>query len=164
MEEQIYQNEPAPEVKEVKELKITPEAKLHLATTIKWAKFIGIFYAVMVGFLLLFGILMTGAASKLSSLLDSGVGAFPASMMGIMYIVMAIIVGGVYAFPLICLFNFVSKIKKALAEDDTPSLTEALNYQKMMYTYMGVLALIGLCSYALMFIIGGIALAVASAL
>ena len=85
---------------------------------------------------------------------DMGFG-FPPFVFGLIYL----IIGAVYFFPILYLYRFSSLIRKALQNKDTQILDIAFRNLKAHYKYIGILMIIALGIYVLMFagmMIGGL--------
>ena len=77
--------------------------------------------------------------------------------MTILYLVFAVI----YLAPVLYLYNFSRRLKRALSAKNNNTLADALKMLKSHYKFIGVFMIIMLSLYALLFIVGmlGIALA-----
>ena len=138
------------------ELQLTVAAQGFLRETAKWARFLSIIGFIAMFFLLLAGLFFMAAGSAMGSE-TAGMGAmaaFPGSILGIIYIVMAIL----YFFPFYYLYKFASKTKSAFAGNDTVQLTEGFENLKSHYKFMGILTIVMIVLY-IVAIIGGIAAA-----
>ncbi len=137
-------------------MQLNSTAKAHIAETAKWANFLAIVGFV---FLALFVIVAIFAGTLMSTLLASRspMGAAPSFMLTITYLFIAVI----YFFPLMYLYKFAQKAKSALRADDTHDLQIAFQNLKSVYKFMGILMIITLALYAIVFIIaivgGGLA-------
>jgi hypothetical protein len=76
---------------------------------------------------------------------DSGVSAIGGGFIGVFIIIMSLIM----FFPALYLWNFSSKIRKALNNNDQPLLTEALKNLKSFFKFYGILLIVVLSFYAL---------------
>lgn len=139
-------------------LVVTKEAKSYLNETAKWGKFLAIVGFVMTGLLVILGIFMGTILGTLTSAMPQGspspFGGIPGAFISGIYIAIALI----YIFPCYYLYNFSTKTKLALQNDDAEILTEALLNHKSMFKFMGIMMAIVLGIYALIFvfaIIGG---------
>lgn len=137
-------------------LHLDENAKSHLKETAKWTKLLSIVGFVTVGFLILFGLVMMFSIGSLGDKYSqiSGMGSMGA-VMGIVYILMA----GLYLYPILKLYHFSDFAKKALASHDSHMLTQALEAQKSMYKFMGILTVIVLAIYAIIIVFTLIGLA-----
>lgn len=127
-------------------LHITPQSREFLRETAKWAKFIAIMGFIFIGLMV-----MGGVGVAISGAAFAGVGS-PGFGIGIslMYIVFA----GIYFFPVLYLFQFATKTKQALLTNSTPLLTESLEFLKSHYKFMGIMMIVILSLYAMIFIVG----------
>lgn len=136
------------------ELQIDQPVTNYLSETAKWGKFIGIMGFIGCGIMLLAGVFASTWMSSLRSV--EGIGGSATFMMAL-YIGLALL----YFFPCLYLFNFASKMQKALRSNDQIQLTESFKNLKSCYKFMGILIIIILALYALIFI-GGIIFATMS--
>lgn len=136
------------------ELQIDHNGSAFLKETAKWAKFLAIVGFVFCGLILLAAIF---AGSMMASTLGR-LGTFGASG-GVMISVIYILLGLVYFFPCLYLYNFASKMQTALRNNDQEQLNVSLRNLKSCYRFCGILLIIILGLYALIFIFGMIAVA-----
>jgi len=133
-------------------LSIDEEAKAHLLETAKWTKFIAIIGFVFLGLLMLLGLFMGFGLSSLTAIYggDSGLGgSFGVGMMAI-YFVIALL----YFFPIYYLYKYSMLIKPAIHSGNQEQFNLALSYQRRMFKFIGIMFLIVLGLYALMFVVG----------
>jgi len=143
-----------------RELKVNEISKTYLLETAKWAKFIAIVGFIGVGFLVLAAIIF-GAVSSLDFSSIPGMEAFGmlgGTFVAIIYLVMAL----VYYFPVKYLYDFATKVKVALEILDPVKLEEALEKLKSHYKYIGILIIVVLALYALIFVVAILAAIFAS--
>ena len=129
---------------------ITEASRGYLRETAKWAKFLAIVGFVIMGFLVLFG-LFFGAimGSTMSGLEDAGLGAgIGAGAFGAIYVVMALL----YFFPTLYLYRFATRTKQALLDSDSEGLAWGLEQLKSTFKFMGIMMIVILALYALMFL------------
>ena len=120
------------------EVKLTSESIDYLKETVKWSYFISIIGFIGVGFMVVGGLTMSTVLASLGSLTGELYGAVPAGFLGALYLILALI----YFFPVYYLFNFSRKMKLALKENDTTTLTESFKNLKSHYKFVGILTLI----------------------
>ena len=130
-------------------------SRVHLSEAAKWAKFLSIVGFVMCGLVVIIGIFagsifatMSGVYSdefRSSSGISSGIGA----MMAFFYIGFAIL----YFFPCLFLFRFANRMKSALSTNDQLTLNSSFQNLKVMFRYVGILTIIVLSLYALLFFV-----------
>jgi len=154
---------------EDKKIEIGSEGLGYLDTTRKWAMFFAILGFVVLGLMLSGGILagtvMKGIFSGLSGMegmdnmegLDTAgtIGGFAGSMMMIFILIFAVI----YFFPVLFLFRFSRYTARAIANLDPAALTLGLKNLKLYWVYIGILIIILLVVYFLIFLIAGASMA-----
>jgi hypothetical protein len=67
---------------------------------------------------------------------------------GIIYVAL----GALYFFPALYLFKYSTKLKRALATKNAEELAAAFENEKSMFKFMGILMVILLGTYALIFV------------
>lgn len=131
--------------------------------TAKWARFLAIVGFVMIALMVLFGIfagslfgMMGAMGGEMSGMAMNGaMGAF-----GAMYTVMFLLIAALYFFPTLYLYRFATRTLKALnGPFDGPVFSGGVDALRKLFTFMGVLTLIMLSLYLLMFLIGTAAMA-----
>ena len=141
------------------ELQLTNESKDFLREAGKWANFLGILGFVGLGFMVIAAFAVMAMGNVFSSAMgDNPMGGLGGSFLGGIYLLMALL----YFFPVLYLYRFGSRVKKAFANNDSAMLTSSLENLKSHYKFVGILAIIMLSFYALVFIIaivGGLAAA-----
>lgn len=126
-----------------------------LFDTARWARFIAIIGFIFIGFMAIIGILIGPILSTLNEDMTN-VSAFPLISNGILSVIY-IIVAAIYFFPVYYLFLFSNKVMKAYKAEDEESLNSSFQYLKKHFKFIGILLIIALAIYTLMFI-GGIAM------
>lgn len=128
------------------ELQFTSMAKDYLRETSKWAKFLAIIGFIGIGFLVLIAFAMFAMGGSMGDMAAmSGLGAG----VGIVYLLLAVL----YFFPVMYLYKFATKAKNALNSNNSQELTDAFENMKSHYKFMGILAIIMLSIYALIFVV-----------
>jgi len=143
-----------------KQLVFTEEIKDYIMETVKWSKFLSILGFIFVGIISIIGILML--LSFGGTLFSNAVGlnnipGFPAGMfsvVGFVYFGIALL----YFFPVYYLFSFAAKTKNAILCNDNQLLAEGFAKLKSHYKFVGILTLIIVGFYAVIFVIGAIGL------
>ncbi len=137
-------------------LQVDEQAKRYLAETAKWAKllaivgFVGI--AIVVILAIFIGFFM-GDLSEFSPEL-AGMGGMMGYGISLLYIILA----AIYFYPIWKLYQFATLTKQALDTESTELLSNALEAQKSMFKFMGILMIVLLGFYGLIFAIFGSAL------
>ena len=132
---------------------ITPVIKSALLETAKWTKFLAILGFIAVGILVLIGIFygtiisFIGSTSTFSQASSLGSFAF-GGFFTIIYILIALL----YFFPAKYLYNFSVKLKNAIHSSNQSMLSDAFFNLKSHYKYIGILMIILLAFYAVIFI------------
>lgn len=124
---------------------INDEIKSYLLESSKWSKFIAIVSYVGMGILILIGVLMMFGVSFLSSLSKDA----PMFLAGFIYILLAI----VYYFPTTYLYRFARLIKRGVLSDDESTITESFFNMNRMFKFIGIMMIVVLSIYALIFVI-----------
>lgn len=135
-------------------LHVDNNAKAYLAETAKWAKFLSIIGFIGMGLMVIMGFFMGSIiANKAYMLGMSGGEGLLMSSFSFIYIVIA----AIYIYPLWKLYQFADLSKRALVTNDSSLLTSALEAQKSMFKFMGILTIVMLAIYAI-----GILIAISS--
>lgn len=154
MENNYYENE-APRV-----LQVNDVVKDYLLETAKWAKLLAIVGFVGLGMMVLMVLFLGTIIGSLAAMSPeaaeiSGMGG---GFLAIFYIGMALL----YFIPIKYLYDFSSKVKKAIQITDQNLFNEAMMKLKSHYKFIGILMLIMIILYVGMFVmmlIAGIAAA-----
>ena len=133
------------------ELVLNYEAQSYLREAGKWANFLSIMGFIFCGLILVLAIFAGTVFSVLSNVMPNA-GALPAGIGGIISVVY-IVLDVVYFFFPYYLYQFADKIKKGIVYSDTAHLTAAMGKLKSFLKYWGILTIVLLAFYALIFII-----------
>lgn len=142
--------------KNIFNLQVDEVSKSYLLETAKWGKFLAVLSLIVMGLVLLLFVFAGAAMTSMSSAYgnNSGMAALGATGM----IMMMLIAFAIYFYPIYALIKFANLIKPAIHTGNQQQFNEALGYLKGMFKYIGILTIIVLCLYALVFIfaiIGG---------
>lgn len=122
----------------------------------KWAKFLSIIGFIGIGLMFLAAIVMMVAGAALSNFSSeysrSPIGA---GMVGFIYIIMAVL----YFFPVLYLFKSAVSLKKGIINNDEIILTDGFQNLKSHYKFIGIMMIVVLSLYALLFLFAMLALA-----
>lgn len=121
------------------ELQVTPVAQDFLRTAAGWAMFLAIMGFIMLGFSLLgcLAMFVTGAAGS-----SAGI-PFPATTFGVVGLAFTVL----GAFPVVHLFRFSTRVKRAISEVNTQLLTDSFNSLKQHYLFVGIYLILGIIAY-----------------
>ena len=119
-----------------------------LQETGKWAKFMSIMGFIGLGFMVIAALFLMMAGSALSQ----NMAGMPVStsMFGLVYLIIA----GLYFVPIYYLYNFSVKIQQAIANKNSQVLEKSFEFLKSHYKFIGILMIVMLGLYVLMFIFG----------
>lgn len=121
------------------ELQVTPVAQDFLRTAANWAIFLAILGFILLGFSLLgcLAMFVTGSA------MGNAAVPFPATTFGVVGLAFTVL----GAFPVVHLFRFATRVKKAIAEVNTQTLTDSFNSLKQHYLFVGIYVILGIVAY-----------------
>lgn len=131
-------------------LYLKEESQSFLKETAKWGYFLSILGFVFMGLMVVFALFVGTIFSKINSF---GGGINP--MMGrssTVFSVIYILIALLYFFPVYYLYQFSSKARKAFKYNDNEQLNASFEYLKSHYKFMGIIALIFVSFYAIIFI------------
>ncbi|MDP4151575.1 MAG: DUF5362 family protein [Bacteroidota bacterium] len=136
------------------ELQVDHQSSSYLADTARWAKFIAIVGFVLCGLILLVAIFAGSMLASFSRFGGGGVDGVAAAGLGGFVTVVYILIGLLYFFPCLYLFNFATKMQVALRNNDQEQLGQSFRNLKACYRFIGVLLIIYLGFIALALIFG----------
>ena len=132
-------------------LNFDPIAKSHLMDTAKWARFLAISGMIIMALFIILaiaGIGMTGSSAYESSPEFSMMGQFR-----VFFIFFSIVMGIITFFPLLFLLRFSNNMRTAINANDQEAMNEAFLNMKRYFRFLGILFIICLAFYALVFVI-----------
>ena len=132
-------------------LQVDETSKSHLLEAARWVKFLTIVSLIGMGLMLLIFI-FAGAAVSSAYGNNSGMGALGAAGM----IIMFIFIFAIYFYPIYAMLKFAYQVKAGLLTANQEQFNSGLGYLKGAFKYMGILMIIVLGLYALMFIFGAL--------
>ena len=133
-------------------LNIDPEIKAHLSDTAKWARFLSIVGMILLALFAVGNILGMGFSSAFSPV-DTEYGTGMATQLRVVMVILSIVLIAIVFFPLLFLYRFAVYMKKALIANDQEALSEAFLNVKRYFRYLGILVIVMLAFYALVFVI-----------
>jgi hypothetical protein len=128
-------------VDETQKLELNQESTAHFIEIRKWTNFLAILGYVVMGLIIIASIVMASTVSLIGSTPLGGVSAIP-----------MILIAVVYFFPIYYLYKFSVISKRAIADNDSGSLSEAFKYMKFHYRFMGIMAIVVMGLYAVIII------------
>ncbi len=123
-------------------IELTTDSINSLDTIWRWASFFSILGFIGIAFIIIVGIVMGVVFSTIDSSLGAGVG----SLIMIIYIIL----GVVYFYPILLLFRFSRWTKKAIQNNSSLDFSLALKNLKGHFQYVGIMTIV---VFALYFII-----------
>jgi hypothetical protein len=126
-------------------------SKAYLLETTRWTKFLSILGFIFIGFMILFLLIMMVAGSALSAY-SPGMETF--GVLGA--VIVMILLVAFYFYPIYALWKFSTNMKSGINTNNQEQITEGFRYQKNMYRFLGIVAIIILALYLLIFIFGGL--------
>jgi hypothetical protein len=129
-----------------------------LAGTKPWVRLISVMCFIGVGFMLLAGlVMMVGGASMFNGIAkgNSGLTAGMITAMAVAYTIFGIL----YLYPAVKLWKYANRIGDLVRSGQSADLESALNEQRAFWKFFGVIILLFLALYGLIFliaIIGGV--------
>lgn len=136
-------------------LELDEASKDYLRTTVKWTTFLAIVGFIFLGLSLLFAIGLFTAGNRMPGMFEGNaqMEAFTTVGwigMGIIYLVIILL----NFYPVYALFKFSSCIRRGIAQNDSVMIREGFRQQRNMFIYLGILTLITLGFYLIMFLFG----------
>jgi beta-lactamase regulating signal transducer with metallopeptidase domain len=129
---------------------INEENKIHMITTSKWGKFLGILGYLAVGLMILLSVFMILGGFFAGELLGRVMPfPFPLWIIGVVYLIIAIL----YFLPVHKMYKMCSGLRTAADSNDQASLNSAFSNMAQCYKYTGIMAITLIVIYIL-FIIG----------
>ena len=129
------------------DLLINSISQENLNSAAKWGKFLSIVGFVFIGLMLIGGLVLQ---TMMPSFGSYGYGNPVIKYLGTVYIIFAIIL----FFPCLYLLKFSNKMQEALRSSNQESLDNAFVNLKAMFKFYGVVTIVVLCFYALIFLFG----------
>lgn len=128
------------------DLQLDQQAGSYLGEAARWARFLSILGFIFCGLLILAGVFMGSfVAGAFSNMNIGGPSLFSGPLVSAIYIAVALF----YFFPCFYLFNFGSKMRTALRNNDQEMLAGSFKNLKSCFKFFGILAIIALGLYAL---------------
>lgn len=145
------------------ELHLNESAKRFLKEAAKWAYFLSILGYVGIGFIVVAAIFAGAIFTTIGHTMPGEIVGKFGSTFGIIVTVVYLLIAALYFFPIYYLNKFASNLKAALRNNNSEILTNSFEYLKSHYKFIGILALVALCFYALL-ILGMVIFAITTGL
>ena len=134
---------------EDKKIEMGPEILDQLNSTRKWTMFLSVLGFIFLGLLIVAG-LATSLFLTTFKTTEANLGV-PESMM----ILIFIIVGAIYFFPVFFLFRFSRNTRDAIQNLDQQKLKKGLRNLRLYFTYIGIMVIVVLTIYAVALLFAG---------
>ncbi len=128
---------------EAQPMELEAQAVVYLNETRKWSIFLAILGFISIGLMILIGLFYGFMISALP--MPAGVGVIT----GVVMIVMS----ALYFFPTLYLYKFSVLSKKAILENNKEHLTVAFRYLKSCFKFIGIVSIVVLSLYVLIFLV-----------
>jgi len=132
-------------------MELDPMVKSTFLEMARWTKFLSILGFIALGLMLVGGFFVGIALSKMAS----GNALAGVGTTGI--IMIYIVIAAINFYPVYALMKYSTCMKSALNTNNKLKFNEAVHYLKNFFKYFGILAVIVLCLYGLIFIFAMIA-------
>jgi hypothetical protein len=129
------------------ELHVDPQSNAYLGETARWAKFLAIVGFVMCGLIVLLGIFFGTLFSSFGDSMGMGMGG-----VGIGAAFMYILIALLWFFPCLFLYRFAVRTQVALRNNEQQNLTAGLANLKSYFKFVGILTIIFVSIYLLIFL------------
>jgi len=128
-------------------MELGQQAKNYILEASKWATFLSIIGFIGIGLMI---ILSFTIGTVLANLPVETMGGISPQFFSFFYLIIA----GVYFIPVFYLFQFGSKTKQAIINNDTDVLTFGLKKLRSHYKFLGIISIIGISFYIILMIFG----------
>jgi uncharacterized membrane protein YjgN (DUF898 family) len=131
------------------ELQLDQTSTAYLGEAAKWAKFLAILGFIFCAFLVIAALFAGTMMSAMMSAAGGGMG----SMFGSGFITILYLMGAaLYFFPCLFLFRFASQMQDAIRNHEQAKLQGSLKNLKSLFRFLGILTIIIIAFYILIFI------------
>jgi hypothetical protein len=129
---------------------LSQEAQGFLKETAKWAYFMSILGFIGIGFMVVLALFIGTIFSAIGGMSRNvhSMGILETGLMSGIYLSIAVL----YFFPVYYLYQFSSKLKKAFKANDTDLVNSSFEYLKSHYKFIGILTLVFVVIYGLIFL------------
>lgn len=130
------------------EITLNKVAISYLRSASSWVKFLSILGFVGIGILVILSLFIGTIFTKLQSTAELPIQPVPTLILSAIYLVLAL----VYFFPIFYLYKFAVKSKKSIETNSSEGIAKAMKYLYKHFQFVGVVALIIISLYAIVFI------------
>lgn len=139
------------------DLQVSSNVKSYLSESAKWGKFLSVLGFILCGILVMVAFILPSVLSKIPPY-NSVPAGFSSSMQAGLTIIY--LLGGVILFfPCYYLFKFSTNMQSAIKSENQENFDESLMNLKSIFKFYGILTIVILSFYALVFIIAMLGLA-----
>lgn len=128
----------------------------YLKETASWAKLLAIVGMIGCVFLVIGGIMASVAVTAVSSEMSREIGGGATAAMGAFMLIFYVLIAVIYFFPCLYLLRFSNHIKNAITANDQMGLNEGLRNLKATFRFLGIVTIIFISLFLLMFLLGGL--------
>lgn len=128
-------------------ISISSESASYLKEVAKWSSFLSIVGFCIIGIMVIFALFAGTVFSSFDQYSQT-----PLPVSGFLFSLLYLLMSLLYFFPVLYLFNFSRNLKTALAQTDPSALEEAFRNLKAHYKYVGILTIIVLTLYLVLFL------------
>ena len=143
----VFENKQEPTIFQ---LGIDEVSKAYLSETSRWGKFLAILAFIAIGLLIIAGIFM---GALITTMGQSQLASTSGPVLTIVYLVMGIL----YIYPAWSLYKYSKLMKTSLNTSDQEQFNNALRHLKNIFKFLGILSIITLVLYGIVFLFGLIA-------
>lgn len=137
-------------------LTITEGIRSKMLSSMKWLQFLTILSCIGVAILLFIALVMFALGNIVE---EPGLSGLSGGLLGSIYLIIA----AIYIYPIKKHFDLISNTRKAMIEDSQVGLEESANNLHAILKFCGILAIIAICLYFLIFV-GAIIVGISAAL
>ena len=117
------------------ELQLDQPSINYLSEAARWSRFLAIIGFIYCGLMVIVGLFFGSLMGRMMPAVgDAGMSSIGSGFVSVLIILMSLIM----FFPSLYLFNFSSKMRKALNNNDQPILTESLKNLKSFFKFYGI--------------------------
>lgn len=130
-------------------LTVNNEVKDFMLQIAKWAKFLSIIGFIGLGFMIIAGLGVMVMGETISQM-NRQASVIPLGLVGFLYLLMAVL----YFFPILYLYKSSVELKKGLNSNNQESFNNGFKNLKSHYKFIGILMIVLLSLYLLIFLLG----------